>query len=249
MDDDDNNSDSSEEFFDASSEPLDLTPLEMDLQTALTEGKLAISYFFDNRFEEARALLKPFAGSSLYHAMGTAVFAFLGAMLTFEHIDEASTELKKCVDLCQRFRKRSTLTEAIGNTFKKKNFNTLTDLECHAELCMAEVLLMSALLTFIEDENLSGFIRGSLQVRQCYNCFRFCGQIMKHRKWDASSASVKIHFRSGVHLGIGTFNLMISMLPARVIKILQFIGFSTNRDTKRMACGKHCVHYRCSVII
>ncbi|XP_043863035.1 tetratricopeptide repeat protein 39B isoform X4 [Drosophila mojavensis] len=211
------------------SEQFDTTPLEMDLTTSLKEGKLAINYFFDNRFEEARKLLKPFTGLSLYHSLGTAVFAFLEAMLTFEHVDEASAELKRCIDLCQRLRRKNTLAEAISNTFKKRNFNSLTDLECHAELCMAEVLLMSALLTFIEDENLSGLIRGSLQVRQCYNCFRFCGQIMKHRTWESSPTSVKIHFRSGVHLGIGTFNLMISMLPVRVIKVLQFIGFSTNR--------------------
>lgn len=91
----------------------------MDLTTSLKEGKLAINYFFDNKFEDARALLKPFTGSSLYHSMGTAVFAFLEAMLTFEHVDEASAELKKCIDLCQRYRKKNTLTEAISNTFKK----------------------------------------------------------------------------------------------------------------------------------
>ncbi|XP_064537579.1 tetratricopeptide repeat protein 39B isoform X3 [Drosophila montana] len=230
MDDCNKSESDSEEFFDARSDQLDMTPFEMDLKTSLEEAKLAIDYFFDNKFEEARTLLKPFAGSSLYHSMGTATFSFLEAMLTFEHIDEASAELKKCVELCQRFRKKNTLTESIGNTFKKKNFNTLTDLECHAELCMAEVLLMSALLTFIEDENLSGLIRGSLQVRQCYNCFRFCGQILKHRMWDSSSMSVRNHFSSGVHLGIGTFNLMMSMLPVRIVKILQFIGFSSKRN-------------------
>lgn len=98
-----------------------MTPFEMDLKTSLEEAKLAIDYFFDNKFEEARTLLKPFAGSSLYHSMGTATFSFLEAMLTFEHIDEASAELKKCVELCQRFRKKNTLTESIGNTFKKVN--------------------------------------------------------------------------------------------------------------------------------
>ncbi|EDV90950.1 GH23940 [Drosophila grimshawi] len=226
---DSDKTDSSDEFYDACSEQLETSPLEMDLSTSLEEAQLAINYFFDNKFEEARNLLRPFANSSLYHSMGTAVFAFLEAVLTFEHIDEASAHLKKCIELCQRFRKKSTLTEYIGSTFKKKNFNLLTDLECHAELCLAEALLLSALLTFIEDENLSGLIRGSLQVRQCFNCYRLCAQIMKHRKWEASSAGLRNHFNSGVHMGIGTFNLMISMLPVRITKLLQFIGFSSNR--------------------
>lgn len=30
-------------------------------------------------------------------------------------------------------------------------------------------------------------------------------------------------------MGLGTFNLMISLLPGRVIKLLEFIGFSGNK--------------------
>lgn len=32
-------------------------------------------------------------------------------------------------------------------------------------------------------------------------------------------------------MGNGTFNLMISLLPARVIKLLEFIGFSGNKTS------------------
>lgn len=32
-------------------------------------------------------------------------------------------------------------------------------------------------------------------------------------------------------MGNGTFNLMISLLPARVIKLLEFIGFSGNKQS------------------
>lgn len=39
-----------------------------------------------------------------------------------------------------------------------------------------------------------------------------------------------MHFESGVRMGNGTFNLMISLLPARVIKLLEFIGFSGNKQ-------------------
>lgn len=38
-----------------------------------------------------------------------------------------------------------------------------------------------------------------------------------------------MHFESGVRMGVGTFNLMISLLPARVIRLLEFIGFSGNK--------------------
>ncbi|XP_023035844.1 tetratricopeptide repeat protein 39B isoform X3 [Drosophila willistoni] len=242
------NSDS-DEFYDAFSDIEDQDfscDNDMDLKTSLQDAGRAIDYFFNNQFEDARNLLHPFAHKSLYHSMGNAVFAFLEAVLTFEDIERASTELKKCLELCQMLRKRSTLTESIGNTFKRKNFNQFTDLECHAELCMAEALLMNALLTFIEDENLSSLIRGSLKVRQCYNSFRVCEQIMKHRIWesqnDSESTNLQMHFNSGVHMGIGTFNLMISLLPGRIVKILQFIGFTANKDTGRMDYDKFSAH-------
>jgi hypothetical protein len=56
----------------------------MDLQQAIQESKIAIDYFFNNRFDEARALMKP--ENSIYHSVGHSVFIFLEAMLTFVRI-------------------------------------------------------------------------------------------------------------------------------------------------------------------
>lgn len=66
-------------------------------------------------------------------------------------------------------------------------------------------------------------------VRYAFVCFlsRECHNLLLNRNWDNSRT--KVHFESGVRMGIGTFNLMISMLPARVIKLLEFMGFSGNR--------------------
>lgn len=37
------------------------------------------------------------------------------------------------------------------------------------------------------------------------------------------------HFTSGVALGVGCFSIILSMLPAQVIKVAEFIGFSSDR--------------------
>jgi len=58
----------------------------MDLDTAIMEAKKAIHCFFNNDFEEARKILEPWADSSMYHSLGTSVFAFLEAILTFEQV-------------------------------------------------------------------------------------------------------------------------------------------------------------------
>lgn len=62
---------------------------------------------------------------------------------------------------------------------------------------------------------------------KCTSSFRECSSILKKRQWESETS--KIHFASGVRMGVGTFNLMISLLPARVIKLLEFIGFSGNK--------------------
>ncbi|XP_034670618.1 tetratricopeptide repeat protein 39B-like isoform X5 [Drosophila subobscura] len=165
---------------------------------------------------------------------GSWIFMVCQAVLSFENVDAASARIKMCIDLCKLFRKKNTITESIACTFKKKNDSQLTDQECHAELCLAEALLMNALLTFIKDDNLGGLIRGSLKVRKFYGSFRACEQIMKSRVWildaDKDSATSKTHFDSVyVYMGIGTFNLMISILPGRILKILQIIGFSGSK--------------------
>lgn len=63
----------------------------------------------------------------MYHSIGSCVFKFLEAMLTFEqqHIAEASQALKACLALCNRHRKKNTITESIGKTFKRVSTETI----------------------------------------------------------------------------------------------------------------------------
>jgi len=58
----------------------------MDLDTSIMEAKKAIHCFFNNDFDQARKILEPWADSSMYHSLGTSVFVFLEAILTFEQV-------------------------------------------------------------------------------------------------------------------------------------------------------------------
>lgn len=58
----------------------------MDLDTAIMEAKRAIHCFFNNDFDQAKKILEPWADTSMYHSLGTSVFAFLEAILTFEQV-------------------------------------------------------------------------------------------------------------------------------------------------------------------
>ena len=59
-----------------------------------------------------------------------------------------------------------------------------------------------------------------------YFC-RECWTIMQQRQWQNDQH--RKDFESGVRMGVGCFNLMISLLPARVMKLLEWIGFGGNK--------------------
>ncbi|XP_050457803.1 tetratricopeptide repeat protein 39B-like [Cataglyphis hispanica] len=216
-----------DEFQDAQESLPQLT--SMDLDTAIMEAKKSIHCFFNNDFDEARKILEPWADSSMYHSLGTSVFAFLEAILTFEqkHIEKASEILKQCMSVCSKHRKHTTITQNIGKIVKKVNYDSYTNEEVHAELCYAESLLLKSMLTFVEDETLVSFVKAGLKIRTCFLSYKECMMILNNRKWGNDIH--KVHFESGVRMGIGAFNLMISLLPARIIKLLEFIGFSGDK--------------------
>lgn len=221
----------SDEFEDALE--VQALPATMDLTTAISDARVAIHFFFNNRFYEAQEVLRPWVGTSMYHTLGTATFSFLEAVLTFERksIEKASASLKVSIQLCNYYRRKNTFSESIGKMVRKSNYDVYTPEEIHAELCYAESVLLKALLSFIEDETLASFIKGGLKIRSCYNSYKECNSILNNRSWaNELDESHKIHFESGVRIGIGLFNLMISLLPARVIKLLEFIGFSGSKE-------------------
>ncbi|XP_037094814.1 tetratricopeptide repeat protein 39B-like isoform X2 [Pollicipes pollicipes] len=202
----------------------------MTLERALDECRVAVRYFFNNQFDEARDLMRPWRDSSIYHAMGYGTMLYLQAIMTFDPRDiEAAVEvLRASVEVCNRARRKSTLGETVTKMVKKPDYRLYTEEEAHAELCYAECLLLRAVLNFVEDETLISLVRGGLKVKTCYTCYRDCWQMLKHRDWTGSKT--KQHFEGGVRLGVGTFNLMISQLPAKILRLLEFVGFTGNKD-------------------
>lgn len=116
----------------------------------------------------------------MYHSLGHSVFLFLEAILTFEQqsIISASKALKHSLVVCNKYRKKNTIGESLGKMVKKSNFEQYTEEEAHAELCYAESLLLKAMLTFMEDETLSSFIKAGIKIRSCYNSYKsVCGNV------------------------------------------------------------------------
>uniref|UniRef100_A0A8C7IAT8 Tetratricopeptide repeat domain 39A n=1 Tax=Oncorhynchus kisutch TaxID=8019 RepID=A0A8C7IAT8_ONCKI len=154
---------------------------------------------------------------SMYHALTYATILEMQAMMTFdpENILAAGNTMKEAQAVCQRFRKKTT--------FSNRNS---TEEELHAEVCYAECLLQRAALTFLQDENMVSFIKGGIKVRNMHSPYVSTHTISSSYVHGDNHG----HFEGGVKLGVGSFNLMISMLPTRTLRLLEFVGFSGNKE-------------------
>lgn len=186
----------------------------------------ALQLLLTNHFSDAMEKMRPRAHESIYHALGQSTIMFMQAVLTLDAVDikAAQEAIRQGVEVCQKFRRR---TSAVYRMLLRPDYNTYSTEELHAELCYAECLLENAILTFVEDQSLVTFIKGGLKIRSCYQSYKECMQMLAARNWEDSRE--KRHFESGVHMGVGAFNLMISQLPTRILKLLEFIGFSGNK--------------------
>ncbi|TNM85862.1 hypothetical protein fugu_008133 [Takifugu bimaculatus] len=153
------------------------------------------------------------------------------AAMTFEpkDMDAAMTSLRESLQTCQRFRKKSGFMETIASFWYGQPAENSTEEEMHAELCYAEVLLQKAALTFL-DESLISFIKGGMKIRHSYQIYKDCQDLSNVVKDLEKQKSTYVHFKGGINMGIGSFNLMLSLLPSRVIRLMEFLGFSGDRE-------------------
>ncbi|KAM4022365.1 tetratricopeptide repeat protein 39A isoform 1-T1 [Anomaloglossus baeobatrachus] len=209
---------------------------DSDLKSSLSECMTALDMFLNNNFQEALAFLqaKSFyirrSKESMYHVLTYATILEMQAMMTFDPQDivNAGNRMKEAQAVCQRFRKKSTVADSFNNLVHGQSLDHFTEEEIHAEVCYAECLLLRAALTFLQDENMVSFIKGGIKVRNSYQTYKELDALQKCANYMKGESHC--HFEGGVKLGVGAFNLTLSMLPTRILRLLEFVGFSGNKD-------------------
>ncbi|XP_063787332.1 tetratricopeptide repeat protein 39A-like isoform X1 [Pseudophryne corroboree] len=196
---------------------------DADLSRDLSDCMDAINLFLDNRFNESLGLLQPRAKDSMYHGLVYGTILEMQAMMTFEHDDiiNAGQMMRQAQETCQRFRKKTSLINRPGA-------DSFTEVELHAEVCYAECLLQRAALIFLQDENMINFIKGGMKVRSSYLIYRELSNLMQSNGFQKGECHV--HLQGGISLGVGAFNLTLSLFPPRILKLLEFAGFSGDKD-------------------
>ncbi|KAK3698174.1 hypothetical protein QZH41_019271, partial [Actinostola sp. cb2023] len=215
---------------------------ERALPDAIRTTAIAINLCLSNKFFKAQKLLEPWAKESMYHALGYGTIMFLQAVMTFEPeaIEQACESIQIALEVCDRQRHKHSWSESLSSWIWNPSYDKITEEERHAELCYAECLLQRALLTFIQDENLISFIRGALKIKACYHSYKICHSMVINRSEDLKKSPQGQDFEGGVHLGIGSFNLLLSLLPTKILKVLEYIGFSGDQALGLEHLDKGC---------
>lgn len=144
-------------------------------------------------------------------------------------IQAALTSINQSFEVSSQLKRKSSTASMVMRFLYRPNYNNYTDDQIHAELVQAESLLLLALISFLSDQSIICLVRGAFRIRTCYQRYKECLYIMEN-KTNWSSDEARKHFESGVRMGHGIFNLLMSYLPRRVLRFLEYVGFSGNRS-------------------
>ncbi|KAK0395500.1 hypothetical protein QR680_001311 [Steinernema hermaphroditum] len=220
-------SDDIDEFVDASDKIQYESSLS--LLDTIAETQITLNLFLNNKFQMAEDRMCGLADKSMYHALGYSSIKFIRAMMTCERqdLEKASEVCKNASNVISKFRAKFSIADSIYRIGGQER--ALTETEMHAELCYAETLLARAILTFFSDESLTSFVRGAFRIRNCYQSYKECQRLLNCQSWEGKDEAVKAQFESGTRMGVGTFNLLLSTLPSRILRLLEVVGFSGDK--------------------
>ncbi|KAJ8085866.1 hypothetical protein PM082_004685 [Marasmius tenuissimus] len=125
------------------------------------------------------------------------------------------------------------------NTHGVGFIRSMTDSERHAELTYAESLFEKALLGIVYSGDWLAFIKEALNMRTLVTIYRNLYKYITTLDAEFAAANpdaplkedpaIDPHFRSGVYLGAGASTLILSLLPSKILTIIEMFGFHGER--------------------
>ncbi|EPS94824.1 hypothetical protein FOMPIDRAFT_1152789 [Fomitopsis schrenkii] len=181
----------------------------------------------------------------LYFATGFGLIQCFKGLMSFEDEDllAALNHVKNGNTVASEHRKRaaSLPTRLAGLVLGSLNtsgvgwIKSMTPVERHAELVYAESLFEKAILGIVYSGDWLAFIKEALNLRTTINIYRQLGQFIEaadaeaRARGEAEDATIDPHFRSGVCLGVGMSNVILSLMPSKVLTIIELFGYKGDR--------------------
>jgi len=198
--------------------------------------------FLTNQFIESQELFKNQKDQSVYHLLGYVTTLTIKAAMTLEKPDMlvALEHVKVLLVNIEPYRKQFSLSSSFSNLIKSnaERLREYTMENLHAEMIFTEATLLKAGLTIMTDESIFSLIKGVLAAKEAHSLYtellRYLIFLRKESKAGKTSALEENvindgHFVSGIYLGLGGFNLVLSLLPNIVLRLLELIGLPANQ--------------------
>ncbi|KAK3823189.1 MAG: hypothetical protein J3Q66DRAFT_279055 [Benniella sp.] len=214
----------------------------------LAELRICLDMFLNSQMNEAIALLrgrhKP---ESMYYQFGKALEDALRAVLSF-HPNDIETAMKsfdQTLKVANAQRKTSSVVgvntvKALGSwvfgTVGGGSFRGMTRIEKHAELVYAEATVLRAGFSVLYHHDFWSLVEESVSLRSAFAVFNglkaHFEQVEQELKagGDISEYHLDEHIVTGLIFAVSLFNIAISFLPDIIVKLLQFVGFPSDRD-------------------
>ncbi|KIY53775.1 hypothetical protein FISHEDRAFT_32644 [Fistulina hepatica ATCC 64428] len=178
----------------------------------------------------------------LYFGTGYAVIQCVKALMSYEDEDllAAIQHAKHGVALATAHRRKAPFigTRLAGyvisggaHSSSVEWIREMTPLERHAELVYAESLFEKSLLGIVYSGDWLAFLKEILNMRTTMNIYRQLNRFLEvvDAEYAASEPDIDPHFRSGVYLGVGATHLMLSMMPPRLLSVIELFGYKGDR--------------------
>ncbi|XP_040352501.1 tetratricopeptide repeat protein 39B-like [Herpailurus yagouaroundi] len=201
----------------------------MNLKSSLEECTTGLYLFLNNRFSDAINLIHPWSKTSIYHALIYNILMVVKAVLTFDpqDIQTGMATAKEALKTCNNFRRKSRMMN-FSHLVSKQGIKTIKEEELHAEVCYAECLILKSTVTFIQDDSMLGFLKCAINIGLSYQIYKDCQQVLT--QMPNNHSKTYRHLVEGVKFGLGAFNLLLSLVPPKTLKLLNIVGYSGDRE-------------------
>ncbi|XP_054421874.1 tetratricopeptide repeat protein 39B-like [Pteronotus mesoamericanus] len=201
----------------------------MNLVSSLEECTTGLYLFLNNRFSDAINLIHPWSKNSMYHALIYSILMVVKAILTFDpqDIEVGMTAAKEALKTCNSFRRKARMT-SFSHLVSKHGIKAVKEEELHAEVCYAECLILKSTITFMQDESILGFLKSGISIGLSHQIYKDCEQILTQIPHHQSKTYR--HLVGGVKFGLGAFNLILSLVPPKTLKVLDIVGYHGDKE-------------------
>ncbi|KII86100.1 hypothetical protein PLICRDRAFT_56563 [Plicaturopsis crispa FD-325 SS-3] len=181
----------------------------------------------------------------LYITSGYSLIQCLKALMSYEDKDlaDALKFLNHGCSLAAKHRapSRSIVSQVSGILWGASGFDAfkaMTPVQRHAELLYAETTFAKALIGSVSSGNWLGFIKEAMSFRTTINVYLSLGKYVAlldeeagRRGEGPEDKSLDKDFRSGVQLGVGASNMLLSLMPKTVVSVAELFGYHGDRET------------------